>query len=153
MLCRQMDLVYKWCWKKDPHESVNVLLCNLEYRQKLILKLKSRENTLLHNICFIGRIILKFCAEHDSDTVTLHAIWRHTVSWTQRSSIKLSIASHHFFLHSAWKMVILLFRSHVKHLMTMIIPGFHKWCCPSHKYVGENWFQKIVATSNSFPLL
>ena len=62
------------------------------------LKLKSRENTLLHNICFIGPIILKFCAEHDNDTVTLYATWRHTVKWAQRSSVILSFALHHFFL-------------------------------------------------------
>ena len=34
-----------------------------------ILKLKSHELSFVNNICLSGPIILKFCTEHDSDTV------------------------------------------------------------------------------------
>ena len=49
-------------------------LCNIGYSPEISLKLKCREISFVHNICFSRPIVSKSCKEHCSNTVTW---WRH----------------------------------------------------------------------------
>ena len=55
----------------DENRILTVVLCNIGYPSETHLKLKSRENSFVHNIRFNCPIGLKFCTDHDSAIVVL----------------------------------------------------------------------------------
>ena len=49
------------------------VLCNIGYLSETHGQLKPHEISFIPNICFSCPILLKFCAEHRSDTDVLYA--------------------------------------------------------------------------------